>query len=98
MPDLVNKIASGMSLKYKHYIGLARDGAVDNFMAFRPRCEYVIDDFRIPRSDEVTVMLNDSGADGLEYDGPNKAKSCRVRPGCAFRRRPMREPSGKGNT
>jgi len=51
--SLVNAITPGMVLKYnKHYIGLARDGIVDNFLAFRPHCENAIVDFRIPRGDD----------------------------------------------
>jgi hypothetical protein len=65
---LVNEVAPGTELKYnKYYIGLARDGIVDNFLAFRPRREHLIVNFRIPRSDEVTALIDDSGIDTLEY-------------------------------
>jgi hypothetical protein len=66
---MVNDVTPGMSLKYnKHYVGLARDGVPDNFLAFRPRREHVIVDFRIPRSDEATALIEDSGVDSLAYD------------------------------
>lgn len=66
---LVNEITPGMALKYnKHYVGLTRDGIVDNFLAFRPRRENAIVDFRIPRGDEITALIDDSGVDSLEYD------------------------------
>lgn len=66
---LINEVTPGMSLKYnKHYIGLARDGVPDNFLVFRPRREHVIVDFRIPRSDEATALIDDSGVESLEYD------------------------------
>jgi hypothetical protein len=66
---LINEIAAGMALKYnKHYIGLAHDGIADNFVVFRPRREYAIVDFRIPRSDEVTALVNDSGVEVLAYE------------------------------
>jgi hypothetical protein len=66
---LVNEITPGMALKYnKHYVGLTRDGIVDNFLAFRPRRESAIVDFRIPRGDEITALIDDSGVDSLEYD------------------------------
>lgn len=46
---LINEVAPGTELKYnKYYIGLARDGIVDNFLVFRPRHEHVTVDFRIP--------------------------------------------------
>lgn len=67
--EMINEITPGMVLKYnKHYIGLARDGIVDNFVEFRPRREHTIVLFRIPRSDEVGALINDSGADDLAYD------------------------------
>lgn len=66
---LVNAVAPGMTLKYnKHYIGLARDGVADNFVQFRARKEHLIVEVRIPRSDEVSALLGDSGIDLLEYD------------------------------
>lgn len=70
MLQLINEVTSaGMALKYnKHYIGLARDGVPDNFVAFRARKEHLIAEFRIPRSEEVTALLADSGMDILEYD------------------------------
>lgn len=67
--DLVNQVTPGLDLKYnKHYIGLARDGVADNFVSVRPRREYVITTFRIPRGEEVTALIDDSGVESLEYD------------------------------
>lgn len=66
---LVNEVTPGMALKYnKYYVGLTRGGIVDNFIYFRPRRENTIVDFRIPRDDEVTALIDDSGVDSLEYD------------------------------
>ena len=66
---LVNQLTPGMVLKYnKHYIGLARNGVADNFLSFRARREHLIAEFRIPRSDEVTALIEDSGVDALPYD------------------------------
>jgi hypothetical protein len=66
---LINQIAVGMALKYnKHYIGLAHDGIADNFVVFRPRREHTIVDFRIPRSDEVTALIDGSGVEVLAYE------------------------------
>ncbi|OAI39328.1 hypothetical protein AYO39_00395 [Actinobacteria bacterium SCGC AG-212-D09] len=68
MLALVNEITPGMSLKYnKNYIGLARDGVADNFVQFRPRREAMITEFRIPRSDDVTALIEDSSLDSLVY-------------------------------
>src|SRR5258708_14103962 len=41
---------------------------VGNFLAFRPRRENAIVDFRGPRGDEITALIDDSGVDSLEYD------------------------------
>jgi hypothetical protein len=69
LAQLVNEVTPGMSLKYnKHYIGLARDGVVDNFVAFRARKEHVIAEFRIPRTEELSALLDDSGMDVLAFD------------------------------
>ncbi len=66
---LVNQVTPGMALKYnKHYIGLSRDGIADNFLTFRARREHLIAEFRIPRGEEVTALIDDSGVDSLEYD------------------------------
>lgn len=66
--DLVNEVEPGMALKYnRHYVGLARSGMPDNFVAFRPRKGNVICELRIPRSDDTTVLIDDSGLDTLPY-------------------------------
>lgn len=68
--ELLNEITGdGMALKYnKHYIGLSRDGVADNFMSFRARKDYLIAEFRIPRADDVTALIENSGVDSLPYD------------------------------
>jgi hypothetical protein len=67
---LVNEIADDeLELKYnKHYIGLSRNGVADNFMSFRARKDYLIAEFRMPRSDDVTALIEDSGVDSMPYD------------------------------
>jgi hypothetical protein len=68
--QLVNEVTGdGIALKYnKHYVGLAREGIADNFVSFRPRKGYVIAEFRIPRSDDVTATIEDSDVESLPYD------------------------------
>lgn len=66
---LVNEVIPGHELKFnKHYIGLVRGGIVDNFVAIRPRKEHVIAEFRIPRSDELSARIDESGLDLLTFD------------------------------
>jgi len=69
MLSLVQQVSPGVELKYnKFYIGLARGGIADNFMSFIPRKDNLVTMFRIPRSDEVTAMIDDSGIDRMEYE------------------------------
>jgi hypothetical protein len=69
MLHLVNQVTPGMTLKYnKYYIGLARDGVADNFLTFRARREHLIAEFRIPRSEEVSALIADSGIDSLAFN------------------------------
>jgi hypothetical protein len=66
---LVNEVTPGMALKYnKHYIGLARGGVPDNFVIGRARKAHLITEFRLPRDDEVTSLIEDAGVDSLDYD------------------------------
>lgn len=76
---LVNEVSPGMTLKYnKFYIGLAnQSGLPDNYAIFHPRKEFVIGSFRIPRTDEVTALIEDAGLDALPYE--NRAGRYRVR-------------------
>lgn len=65
---VVNEITPGMTLKYnKHYVGLARDGIADNFAIFFPRQQNLIASYRIPQSEDVTAMIDESGIDRLDY-------------------------------
>ena len=59
-----------MELKYnKFYIGLATDGVPDNFVQLRPRKKQLIAEFRIPRSDDASALIESAGVDALEDDG-----------------------------
>jgi hypothetical protein len=68
--EMLNEITGeDLALKYnKHYIGLSRDGIADNFMSFRARRDYLIAEFRISRSDDVSALIEDAGIDSLPYD------------------------------
>lgn len=69
MLELVHEVVPGRSLSYnKYYIGTSRDGISDLFVKFRPRKKFLIAEFRIPRSDETTALIEDSGLEQLEYD------------------------------
>ena len=65
----VQPIEPSLQAKYnKHYIGLANRGVAKNFALFRPRRHHVIAEFTIPRSEELTELLDQSGLDVLPYD------------------------------
>lgn len=69
--EIIKEVTSdrNLHLKFnKHYIGLAREGIADNFIAFKPRKQHLQIEFRIPRSDELTARVEDSGLESLSYD------------------------------
>jgi hypothetical protein len=56
-------------LKYnKFYIGLAKDGLATNYVTFRPRKKHLIAEIRLPRTDENTELIEESGVGTLPYD------------------------------
>ena len=67
--EMVKKIEPDLEPKYnKHYVGLANRGVARNFVAFRPRRQHIIAEFKIPRDDELTEHLEEEGLDVLPYD------------------------------
>jgi hypothetical protein len=68
MLRVINEVTPGVALKYnKYYIGLVRDGSSDNFIVFRARKDRLVAGFRIPRSDEVSAMIDTAELDPLPY-------------------------------
>ena len=66
---MIQVIEPELQPKYnKHYIGLANRGVARNFVLFTPRKQHVIAQFKIPRSDELTDRLDESGIEMLPYD------------------------------
>ena len=51
----------------KPYIGIAKKGIPNNFVSFVPRKDRTIMEFRIPRSDEISSLLDEAGIEVLEY-------------------------------
>lgn len=67
--SMVQEQDDGVTLKYnKYYIGLAKDNVADNYILMRPMKKKVNVELRIPRSDEITEMIDESGVDRLSYD------------------------------
>lgn len=66
---MLKEFDPSIELKYnKFYVGLAKDGQVDNFVAFRPRKNHIILDVKLPQSDEVDAKLTGAGLDPSEYN------------------------------
>lgn len=67
--DIINAVTPGHALKYnKHYVGLAKSGVVDNFVQLRAKKKFILAEFRIPESEELSARLDESGIDVLDYD------------------------------
>ena len=59
----------GVELKYnKHYIGLVKNGTVNNYVSLVPQKKKLIVRFRISRSEEVTDMIDIAGIGTHAYD------------------------------
>ena len=66
--NMIQNQDGGVALKYnKHYIGLAKDGVANNYVAMKPRKGRVVVEFRIQRSEEVTDMIDKAGIGTLPY-------------------------------
>ena len=66
---LIREISSGAELKFnKHYVGLAFDGQVRNFVSFVPRKAYALIHFKVPKNESVTNRLDESGLAVVPYN------------------------------
>lgn len=67
--ELVNQVSPGLSLKFnRHYIGLARNGAPDNFVILRARRKHLGCAFKIPKSESTSTFIEESGLNYMDYD------------------------------
>ncbi len=72
--DLIHSIVadrapSSVVLSYKkHFVGLVQNGTANNYVSMKPRKKWVIVNFRIPRSDDIDDMIDESGVSTLPYD------------------------------
>lgn len=66
---LIHKFSPDIKLKYnKFYIGLEKDGLVDNWVIFRPKKELLRAEVRYPRSEEMDSWLEEKGFNCMDYD------------------------------
>ncbi len=75
--NLVNSLKEGgYALNYnKFYIGLTKNGAVNNFVRFRPQKRYMLLEFRHPKDDNIDQLIENHELDDNGYD----ARSSRYR-------------------
>ncbi len=66
--EMIKIIDSLVDLKYnKHYIGLGKNGLAYKFVSFMPKKSTLTLEIKIPQSDDVDKIIDDSGLDKLEY-------------------------------
>jgi predicted transport protein len=69
MLEVIKGFYSGFELNYtKSYIGLAKDGQSNNFVIFRPRKKDLNLEIKLPQSDEVQKIIDESNLDDMGYD------------------------------
>jgi predicted transport protein len=67
--SMVKELDPALELKYnKFYIGLAKDGQVNNFVEFVPRKNTLQLRLDIKQSEELDAMLEKAGLKTLDYD------------------------------
>jgi predicted transport protein len=68
LASLVRQFDPKLELKYnKFYIGLARDGAPDNFVSFKPQKSILRLEARLARSEDLDTQLEEAGLDVMPY-------------------------------
>lgn len=81
MLEFVNETGEQMGLKYnKEYIGLHRNRMPDNFVELVPRKQALTVRFRITRTDELDVLIEDSTLIMLTYDTLQRRYTVSIRP------------------
>lgn len=67
--ELIKTFESGVELKYnKFYIGLAKNSHAYNFSIFKPKKRDLNIEFKMPESEEVQSIIDNSGLDNMGYD------------------------------
>ncbi len=75
--DLVG-YAAGFELKYnKFYIGLSKDGAVSNFITFRPKKQFVYLSIKLPETSTTTDKMDNTDLSYV-YDTRNRAYKIKI--------------------
>ncbi len=85
MVDYLYEILKGhdpeYELKYnKYYIGLARSGAVNNFLQFRPKQNFLKVTFKCAQSADLEKEMENAGFDLMGYDQKWREYTIRITP------------------
>ena len=85
MVDSLYEILKGhdpeYELKYnKYYIGLARSGAVNNFLQFRPKQNFLKLTFKCAQAADLETEMENSGFDLMGYDQKWREYTIRITP------------------
>lgn len=68
--DLIHEFMPETKLKFnKFYIGVEKEGVVDNWVIFRPKKEFLRIEVRLQHSEEMDKWLEEQKFDLMEYDG-----------------------------
>lgn len=79
---ILNGFDPSLSLNYnKHYIGLVSNSIPNNFVVFKPKKAALRVEIRLPRSDDITEKLEQSGLDLMDYDARSGYYRIRLVPG-----------------
>ena len=77
--ELVKEFSPKCELKYnKYYIGLAKDGQVNNFVTFRAKKSSMLLGIRLKQSPEIQEKLDDAKLDTMDYDSKRMRYRIRV--------------------
>jgi predicted transport protein len=69
MIERIKLIDKALQAKYnKFYIGMTHNGIANNFIAFKPKKEWVWVEIRLEKSDEIDEKLKQIGLDDVDYD------------------------------
>lgn len=67
--ELIHGFEPQINLKFnKFYIGVEKEGMVDNWVLFRPKKDLLRLEIRLPRSQEMDNWLETQGFESMEYD------------------------------
>ena len=67
--EIVKRLNPDLELKYnRFYIGLAKNGAPNNLVIFRPKKTFIRFEPRLERSDSTLQQLETAGLDVMDYD------------------------------